>query len=163
MLLNVRSLEPRAIANLESFVKEGGGLAVWLGGNQLSDADIQRFNRDWFRDGKGLLPTKILGIQELPALPDGSSSPDMIADPHPIFTPLLGLSNSPFQFVRISKYVMLDRVKKKQSTIDGKDVSDGTSSVVEIDADRDNANWQSIARLRTGTPWITDHTLAKDM
>jgi hypothetical protein len=141
VLLNVRSLDVRALANVESYVRKGGGLAVFLGGS-LSNADLDRINRDWHRQGEGLLPLPIDGVAELPSSNDGAASPDIIPVSHPIFASLLGLSNSPFQLIRVSRYVRLNDEKKSPSTAS----SAGQEAV-----------WQTIASLRDGSPFMIDH------
>lgn len=42
----------RKISALEAFVRQGGGLAVYLG----SQVEAGRYNRDFYKDGAGLLP-----------------------------------------------------------------------------------------------------------
>lgn len=159
VMMNTRGLEARGIANLESFVRGGGGLAIWLGGNNLNDADLQRFNRDWYRDGNGLLPSKAIGIQELIRPADSAASPDMIAESHPIFAPLLGLSNSPFQFVRISKFVAMDRKLGKPSSSQlNADNTESASDPTKRSEATAAMGWQSIAKLRDGSPLIIDHS-----
>ncbi len=140
VLLNVRSMDVRAIANIESYVRNGGGLAIFLGGS-LSNADLDRFNRDWYRQGEGLLPSAVDGIADLPPSTDGAASPDIVPVSHPIFSSLLGLSNSPFQLIRVSRYVRLkDEKKNSSATI-------GTNP---------DPVWQTIASLRDGSPLIID-------
>ncbi len=60
----------------------------------------------------------------------------MIPLQHPIFAPLLGLRNSPFQFLRISRYATIDSQKASAS---------------------DNPRPPRIfAKLRNGAPWALD-------
>ncbi len=140
VLLNVRTLDVRALANIESYVRKGGGLAVFLGGS-LSNADLDRFNRDWHRQGEGLLPLPIDGPAELPPSTDGAASPDIVPVSHPIFASLLGLSNSPFQLIRVSRYMRLKDERKSPAT-------SGTTNQEPV--------WQTIATLRDGSPFMID-------
>lgn len=145
VLMNVRSLDPRALNNVETFANNGGGVAIVLGGS-LSNADFDRYNRDWFRQGEGIMPLRIDGIVDLPPSPDGAASPDIIAGTHPIFAPLLGLSNSPFQMVRVSRYVRLEIEK------DALENNVGESKA---------RSWQTIASLRDGYPLMVDRAFGK--
>jgi Aerotolerance regulator N-terminal len=140
VLLNVRSLDVRAIANIESYVRKGGGLAVFLGGS-LSSADLDRINRDWHRQGEGLMPLPIDSVADLPPSIDGAASPDIVPVSHPIFASLLGLSNSPFQLIRVSRYVRFKDEKKSPST------ASSTSQ---------EPLWQTIVTLRDGSPFMLD-------
>lgn len=109
----VDGLDERAIANLHGYVARGGGLAVFFG-ELMTDADYARYNAGFAAIPNGalvqapLMPFKLKGMIELERTPD-ENAPDVVAEPHPIFAPLLGLSNSPFQFVRMNRYVGIDR------------------------------------------------------
>jgi hypothetical protein len=87
----VPSLDPRALENLHRYVSRGGGLAVFFG-EQMSDADYLRYNAIWTKPINGsdnaiaLLPFLIKGPKDLPMKP-GDTTPDLIADNHPIFEP----------------------------------------------------------------------------
>ncbi len=52
-----RLSEPRR-ASLEAWVAAGGGLVLWPGGQ----VDDRHYNDDLFRDGKGLLPARLLRV-----------------------------------------------------------------------------------------------------
>ncbi|MDZ4852057.1 MAG: BatA domain-containing protein [Pirellulaceae bacterium] len=145
VLLNVRAIESRALSNLETYVRNGGGLAIALGGS-LTNADYDRYNRDWYRQGEGLLPLSIEGVVTLPLSEDGAASPDIIAGRHPVFASLLGLSNSPFQLVRVSRYVRLDYDKTEASRLPGESVT---------------PLWQPIATLRDGAPLMVDRAFGQ--
>ncbi len=140
VLVNVPSLDPRALNNLETYVRNGGGLAIVMGG-LLSNADFDRYNRDWYKQGEGLLPLSILGTVDLPPSSDGVASPDIVPVSHPIFAPLLGLSNSPFQLVRVSRYVRFNFEKGK---------------VTNPSNDGAIPTWRTIASLRDGSPLMID-------
>ncbi len=47
------------LSTLEKFVKAGGGLIIFAGPH----ADLDWYNRDFFRKGEGLFPTSIKGLQ----------------------------------------------------------------------------------------------------
>jgi uncharacterized membrane protein len=140
-LLNVRSLDPRAVANLEEYVRRGGGMAVFLGG-ALSPADYERCNREWYRQGEGFLPAPLVGTVELPVAASEAVGPDILATDHPIFGPLLGLGTTPFPLVRVSRYVRLG--KPPQAGV----VAEGLTAV---------ARWRDVVQLRDGHPLMIDY------
>jgi len=146
----VPSLDPRALENLHRYVSRGGGLAVFFG-EQMSGADYLRYNSAWTKPINGsdntipLLPFSIKGPADLIAKP-GDTSPDLIADNHPIFEPFFGLSNSPFQFVRVARYLELE-----------KELADPTAA-----GDKSNASkWKPVASLRNGQPIMIDHAIGE--
>ncbi len=150
ILQAVPSLDPRALENLHKYVSRGGGLAVFFG-EQMSMADYLRYNSVWTKpiaaaeNATPLLPFTIKGAADL-AQVAGDTKPDLIADNHPIFEPFFGLSNSPFQFVRIQRYIELD-----------KEIGDSP-----IANGRNNAStWKSVATLRNGQPIIVDHSIGE--
>jgi uncharacterized membrane protein len=145
VLLNTSNLDQRALSNLEGYVSRGGGLALFVGGN-LPQSDIDRINRDWYRNGQGILPAAIERVNELAPSLDGVASPDMLATNHPIFGPLLGLSNSPFQLVRVFQYAKFANTKPKET---------------ESEATLTRPAWQSILNLRDGSPLMIDHPFGK--
>ncbi len=144
----VPSLDPRALQNLNKYVSQGGGLGVFFG-EQMSTADYLRYNSVWTKsipsadNAIPLMPFAIKGAADL-AQVAGDIQPDLIADNHPIFEEFFGLSNSPFQFVRIQRYLELER-----------DVGDSKST-----DDQGNASgWKPVATLRNGRPIIIDHSI----
>jgi hypothetical protein len=55
-ILNVRELTtPKQLANLENYVREGGGVAFFLGPNVLADY----YNKNLYKKGKGLFPVPL--------------------------------------------------------------------------------------------------------
>ena len=144
----VPSLDPRAMQNLHRYVSQGGGLGVFFG-EQMSSADYLRYNSVWTKpiasadNATPLMPFAIKGAADL-AQVAGDITPDLIADNHPIFEPFFGLSNSPFQFVRIQRYLELEKELGETTTADGKGIANG---------------WKSVATLRNGKPIIIDHSI----
>ena len=150
ILQAVPSLDPRALENLHKYVSRGGGLAVFFG-EQMSMADYLRYNSVWTKpiaaaeNATPLLPFTIKGAADLVQVA-GDTKPDLIADNHPIFEPFFGLSNSPFQFVRIQRYIELD-----------KEIGDSPIANVRSGA----STWRSVATLRNGQPIIVDHSIGE--
>lgn len=59
VLANVPALRPEVLKRVEEFVARGGGLLISLGGK----VDAPSYNRDFWRDGEGLLPAKLLEVE----------------------------------------------------------------------------------------------------
>ena len=156
ILQAVPSLDPRALENLHRYVSRGGGLAV-LFGEQMSMADYLRYNSTWTKSLNGadnttpLMPFKIKGPVDLVSK-SGDTTPDLIADNHPIFEPFFGLSNSPFQFVRIQKYLELE----KELT-----VTEQADNSKAVRANAGNVSWKPVASLRNSQPIMIDHVIGE--
>lgn len=77
-LCNVSRITPDVAARLEAFVRSGGGLAIWLG----EQVDIAAYDEVLWKDGRGLLPLPLVGV-------DGDLDdprPVHVVDPdHPLF------------------------------------------------------------------------------
>lgn len=144
----VPSLDQRALQNLHKYVSQGGGLGIFFG-EQMSTADYLRYNTVWTKsipsadNAIPLMPFAIKGAADL-AQVAGDIKPDLIADNHPIFESFFGLSNSPFQFVRIQRYLELERELGDSKSEDGKGNASG---------------WKPVATLRNGKPIIIDHSI----
>jgi hypothetical protein len=54
-LLNVRELAPDQLKNLENFVKEGGGVAFYMG----PQVNAVYYNKSLYKDGKGVFPAPL--------------------------------------------------------------------------------------------------------
>ncbi|MCU0706688.1 MAG: BatA domain-containing protein [Pirellula sp.] len=139
VLQSVPSLDPRALANLHRYVSRGGGLAIWFGDNLTANDYLRNYAAlakpiSGLADTSPLIPFGLMGPVDLPKDPtDGT--PDIIADNHPIFAPLLGLSSSPFQFVRIQRYVEIEP------------------------RDTNDKRWKPVATLRNKKPLMVDYSL----
>ncbi len=144
ILQAIPALDERALENLHRYIASGGGAALFFG-DALSSADYLKYNSLWTKvSGSAnvktpLLPFSLNGPTELKAVA-GDTAPDLIPENHPIFGPLFGQSNSPFQFVRIQRYVAID---EPQST----------------DRASTNRLWKSVATLRNGQPLLVDHSI----
>lgn len=58
ILANCQRIQGNDLAELDKFVKAGGGLLIFAG----PDIDIEHYNRELFRKGEGLLPAAIKGM-----------------------------------------------------------------------------------------------------
>jgi hypothetical protein len=96
-LMNVERLEPRAREFLEEYVRQGGGVAFFLG----PDANVSFYNQ-WYAEGLGLFPVP-LDRQDLLA-PHAEDAPDLIVSDHPVFRVLSGEQNRFAEGIRIHQY-----------------------------------------------------------
>ncbi len=60
-LVNVRDLTPKQLANLENFVKDGGGLGIYMGSN----VNENFYNKTFYDGGKGLFPAPLKQLYPL--------------------------------------------------------------------------------------------------
>ena len=99
-LLDVPSLEDRAVTSLEEYVRAGGGLAIFAG----PDMNITFYNNRFYKDGKGLFPLPLLAVMDLPP-PLDPNEPDIELVRHPIFSFFLDQTNPLIRGVKIDKYL----------------------------------------------------------
>jgi hypothetical protein len=144
ILQSIPNLDARALSNLHRYVSKGGGLSLWFG-DDVSATDYLRNYAAWTKPIPGasnttpLLPFGLKGGAEL-SKAAGDTTPDLIADNHPIFAPLLGMSNSPFQFVRIQRFVEIDANSNAATTSTQK-------------------SWKPVATLRNQQPLWVDYPI----
>ncbi|HTN77880.1 MAG TPA: hypothetical protein VL096_21630, partial [Pirellulaceae bacterium] len=99
-LLDVPRLDPRGVTNLEAFVQGGGGLAFFVGPN----VNLAFYNNSLYKNGSGLFPVPLDREDEL--LPDAvENKPDMEAEAHPLFQPLLAEQNPLIRLVTVERYL----------------------------------------------------------
>lgn len=99
-LLDVPKLDAVAVTKLESYVQQGGGLGIFVGPN----VNLLATNASLYKDGKGLLPAPLDRETEL--LPDPiENKPDIQADRHPLFDPLLDEQNPLIRLVNVERYL----------------------------------------------------------
>jgi hypothetical protein len=133
-LLNVDRLDQSAVAELERFVKAGGGVGIFLG--ERSQVDF--LNRELYRDGQGLFPVPVARATEL--LVDYLQKiPDLVVTGHPIFHVLSGDRNGFLPLVIVRRYFSVPK--------DWRPPADASVSV--------------IARLRNGAPLAVERRLGR--
>lgn len=87
---NIAQFTEREVTILESYLRQGGGVAIFLGNQTLPD----NANRLLFADGKGLLPAEIVGVvgdETRRGEPVGFNT---LGLRHPIVAPFAGASES---------------------------------------------------------------------
>jgi len=133
-LLNVERLSQPAIDSLESYVKNGGGVAFFLG--EKSRADY--YNEQLYRDGEGLFPLPLNRPTEL-LVDRVDESPDLTVSDHPVFAVLAGKRNSFLQLVRVERYFAAAEDWKPES----------------------DPNVEVLATLRNGAPFVATKRLGE--
>ncbi|MCA9225506.1 MAG: BatA domain-containing protein [Planctomycetales bacterium] len=98
-LLDVPRLDDRAVENLETFVRGGGGLAVFLG----PDANISFYNGRLYNEGNGLMPMPLTS-DDLLEPPLSEDSPDVVVMDHPLFSAFADERNPLIRLVTVERY-----------------------------------------------------------
>jgi hypothetical protein len=102
-LLDVGRLDTSARENIESFVRAGGGLGIFLG----DQVDVAHYNQHLFRDGEGVMPVKLAGRSILEP-PFDPNTPDINIQDHPIFDFFLGERNPLIRRVTVEQFIQPD-------------------------------------------------------
>src|SRR5690606_3575975 len=93
-------LDAPAIESLEQYVRNGGGVAVYVGPN----VNLQAYNGTFYRDGQGFFPLP-LEKQGFLVAPLEQAEPDVQVEDHPVFSPLLGERNPLLGLVNVHQYL----------------------------------------------------------
>ncbi len=128
-LLDVPRLDEPEVAALEEYVRQGGGLAVFLG------SQVQRpfYNERLYRDGAGLLPAPLDVPTQLVADVE-RTEPDVIVSDHAIFRVFGGQRNNFLPLIGVNFYYAVDPAWNVPAS--------GDTHV--------------LARLRNGAPYVID-------
>ncbi|HAH49314.1 BatA domain-containing protein [Gimesia sp.] len=137
-LLNIAELPLDAIAALENFVSEGGGL-IWFAGPSLQPLF---YNEKLYKEGNGLFPAPLeISPRELPTR-ESNTTVDLNVSDHPLFSVFAGQDNPLIEAVTISRYFPISEqwLQTKADKASGVNV---------------------IATLRNQAPLILEHRLGK--
>jgi hypothetical protein len=133
-LLDVAHLNEDELASLETYVRNGGGVAFFVGPN----ADRAFYNDRLFRNNAGLFPAPLkLPTQLLDR--EGETTPDVEVQKHPLFQILSGSRNGFLPLLMVEYYYALQD--------DWQPPTDGSVQV--------------IARLRTDAPLVIEKKFGK--
>jgi hypothetical protein len=133
-LLNVDRLDRSALAALEQYVANGGGVGVFLG--ERSSGQV--LNEEWHRQGRGLFPLPVEKPVELP-VDYLQRIPDLQVTDHPIFQVFAGTRNNFLPTVIVRRYFSTPRGWRAEP-----------ESGVAV-----------IARLRNGAPLVVERRLGR--
>lgn len=102
-LLDVPQLADDELANLEAYVRAGGGVAYFLGAN----TNRTYYNDRLFKNGEGLFPAPLkLPTQLLDR--EGESTPDVEVTQHPLFQVLAGRRNGFLPLIMVDYFYALE-------------------------------------------------------
>lgn len=99
-LLNVPELPPDAIATVDRYVRNGGGL-VWFLGDRVLPA---HYDSALYAEGNGIFPVPLgPSVADLPTDPTAAEV-DLVPGNHPVFAILQGQDNPFLASVQVQKY-----------------------------------------------------------
>lgn len=131
-LLDVSRLDEPEIAALEAYVRQGGGVAIFVGPRVAK----QFYNEHLYRDGTGLMPVALDVPSQL--LRDGNRSvADVVVGSHPVFRVFEGQRNSFLAVASVDFYFAVDPEWRLPT--------DGSTRI--------------LAKLRNGAPFVVDKQL----
>ena len=101
-LFDVDRLDDRAVTNLETYVEQGGGLAVFVG----PQVNISFYNEQLYRDGEGLFPLPLDRDDLLDSDPI-DNAPDIVveATDHRVFRELVQGQNPIIRMMHVERYL----------------------------------------------------------
>ena len=99
-LLDVPRMDPQAVAKLEDFARDGGGIFLVAGKN----TNLKFSNEALYRDGEGLLPAEFEEIVSYSDLVE-SGQAQVVGTEHPVLGPLMQLEASPFGLIRVRQMI----------------------------------------------------------
>ena len=137
-LIDLPRLDDDELANLETYVYEGGGVALFVG----ADADRNFYNERLYRRGEGLMPVPIKRPTQL--LDDlQEAAPDVEVTDHPLFRVLAGRRNGFLPLLLVDYYYAIE---------DGwTPPEDGSTQVIA--SLRNRARWSSSESSATDASW----------
>ncbi|MDA1214101.1 MAG: BatA domain-containing protein, partial [Planctomycetota bacterium] len=143
IMINVSEIAPDAVALLEDYVRNGGGLGWFLG-----DAIKPRFYNDvlcW--PASGLFPVRIEAAPQLLSRDELSNEPDLVLTDNPIFSVFRGQDNPLIEGVNIYRY--FSTIKVETPVENSEDVAAADEKARPV--------VETIARLRNGAPLMFEH------
>ena len=138
-LIDLPQITESAAVALDQFVREGGGLAWFLGGN----VQANQYNRVLFNEQRQLLPAPLESIVELP--PGGSTrSGDVVfGDEYTLLSPLSSAGDGSLAMIGVVKSWTLAATDSDSNS------SDSNSSDVPV--------VREVLRRRDGIPLVAEH------
>jgi uncharacterized membrane protein len=101
-LFDVDRLDERARENLESYVRHGGGLAIFVG----PQVNLEFYQQELYRQGAGLLPLPLSRDDMLVAEEaDGAPDVDVEAPDHPVFQELVQGQNPLVRTMHVERFL----------------------------------------------------------
>ncbi len=101
-LFDVDRLDDRAVTSLENYVREGGGLAIFVG----PQVNISFYNEQLYRGGDGLFPLPLDRDDLLDSDPiDSTPDVEVEINDHPVFRELVQGQNPIIRLVHIERFL----------------------------------------------------------
>jgi hypothetical protein len=127
-LLDVSRLDEAEVSALEEYVKQGGGLAIFLG----PESQRTFYNEALYRDGTGLMPVDLdIPTQLMSDLEENTA--DVVVTDHPVFRIFSGQRNSFLSVAQVNFYFAIQ------------------PTTAEPDPDV-----RVVARLQNGAPFVVE-------
>jgi hypothetical protein len=104
-LLGVDTLELEALDALASYVRDGGGLGIFMG--PMTASQIKRLNETWVRGGEGIFPAPLAREEEL-RIDRLDRAADLVPEDHPVFRVFAGERNSFLGAVLVNRYLAVE-------------------------------------------------------
>jgi len=104
-LLDVPRLAEAALAALDRFVRDGGGVVFFCG--PRTQAGV--VNPTWYRGGEGPFPVPLAGPVELLPAAAETPAPDLVVEDHPVVAVLAGQRNPLLDAVRVQRFWAIER------------------------------------------------------
>jgi hypothetical protein len=125
---DVPTLDRRAIEQLESFVRSGGGLWLALG----AASDPVAFNRDWYSDGAGLAPLALDSLEVIPKTDDAAATIHPPSRDHPATAQLANTTQLDVDEARIrQRWAFVERGADEKAVSNVLESGSGRPLVVE--------------------------------
>jgi len=128
VISDVPTLDRRAVEQLESFVRSGGGLWLALG----SESEPAVFNRDWFSDGAGLAPLALDALEVIPKADDAAATIHPPSRDHPATVQLANTTQLDVDEARIrQRWTFAERGADEKAVSNVLESGNGQPLVVE--------------------------------
>ncbi|OYP28870.1 BatA domain-containing protein [Rhodopirellula sp. MGV] len=137
-LINLPEISEAAAIALDGYVRDGGGLAWFLGGDVQGD----RYNQTLLSQGRRLLPRPLDEIAELEIGGDQQTGDVLFGDEDTLFDPLRGAGDSVLSLIGIEQSWTL--AAEEQPSLD--------------EADPNASRFRTVLKRRDGAPLVTEQT-----
>lgn len=153
-LVDPASLEPQAVAALEEYLKNGGGVAIFVGPH-TDPLTVQK----WYKDGKGFFPVL---LDETEELPEYYAAPDLRVGDHPIFKVFSSDSSNQFNTFHVERYYKLDDVTLENLIpLASSDTSSKEKTTALNQTEAGPEPVYTIAALRNNSPLVVERAFGR--
>ena len=100
-MLPAQRVEPALVTLLEQYVRDGGGVAMFVD----ERTDLDAFSAQWYRGGEGLAGLPLERIETTPTFDEGEI-PDVVPTEHPLLASFRDRNDSFLKVVQISRFAV---------------------------------------------------------